>query len=206
MSHYDKTQPGQYSSPAPRPDLPNPGQRKKKMPTWAKILVAILAVPAVLIGGCTAVVIGSGAAETVANSADPSPVISTQSPTVARETPRAPKPVEKAPPSKKAPAMSMGQEQAVGMARSYLRVSVFSRAGLIDQLTSEHGSGFSKKDATYAVDYLKPDWNAQAVKAAKAYLEVSNFSRAGLIEQLESEYGSQFTHAQAVYAATKVGL
>lgn len=104
------------------------------------------------------------------------------------------------------PTMTTSQEQAVGAAQDYLRVSAFSRAALIDQLTSEYGSGFTKKDATFAVDYLKLDWNAQAVKAAKAYLAVSHFSRKGLIEQLESEYGGQFTHAQAVYGATKAGL
>lgn len=104
------------------------------------------------------------------------------------------------------PTMTAAQEQAVGAAQDYLRVSSFSRAGLIDQLTSEYGSAFAKADAVFAVDYLKVDWNAQAVKAAKAYLRVTHFSRAGLIDQLESEYGGQFTHAQAVHGVTKAGL
>lgn len=104
------------------------------------------------------------------------------------------------------PNMTAAQEQAVGSAQDYLRVSSFSRAGLIDQLTSEYGEGFEKADAVFAVDYLKVDWYAQAVKAAKKYLQVSHFSRAGLIKQLESEYGDQFTHAQAVHGVTKAGL
>jgi hypothetical protein len=30
----------------------------------------------------------------------------------------------------------------------------FSRAGLIEQLSSEHGDGFTKAEATYAADKL----------------------------------------------------
>src|SRR5688500_12143373 len=197
-SHYDKNQPGQYSSPDPTPPV------KKKMPLWAKLVLAALAVPVVVVGGCMAVVGGSLAAETVANSgADPAPVISTQTPVV-RETPRAPKPVEQAPtkkPTKTAPAMTMAQEQAIGAAESYLNVSAFSRKGLINQLSSAYGEGFTVADATYAVDHITVDWNEQAAKSAKSYLQVTNFSRKGLIDQLESSSGEGFTHAQAVYGA-----
>ena len=105
-----------------------------------------------------------------------------------------------------APAMTTSQEQAVGAAESYLDLGGFSKAGLIGQLTSEYGDGFSKADAVFAVNYLKPDWNAEAVEAAKSYLEISNFSRKGLIDQLSSEYGDKFTKAQATYAAEQVGL
>jgi hypothetical protein len=66
-------------------------------------------------------------------------------------------------------------------------------------LSSEYGEGFSKADATYAVDALNVDWNEQAAKSAKSYLSHSSFSRQGLIEQLSSEAGEGFTHAQAVY-------
>jgi hypothetical protein len=104
------------------------------------------------------------------------------------------------------PAMTKSQEQAVGAARSYLEFTAFSRKGLIKQLSSEYGEGFSVKDATFAVDYLKVNWNEQAAKAAKKYLEVTHFSRNGLIRQLESEHGEGFTHKQAVYGVTKAGL
>lgn len=109
-------------------------------------------------------------------------------------------------PTKIAPAMTASQEQAIGAAEDYLAFSAFSRKGLIEQLSSEYGSGFSKADATFAVDHIKVNWNEQAAKAAKNYLETSHFSRAGLIQQLESEYGSQFTHKQAVYGVSKAGL
>ena len=77
----------------------------------------------------------------------------------------------------------------------------FSRQGLIDQLTSEYGSQFAIEDATFAVDHIAPDWNAEAVEAAQSYIEtIGGFSRQGLIDQLTSEYGSQFTAAEAEYA------
>ena len=60
----------------------------------------------------------------------------------------------------------------------------FSRKGLIEQLSSEYGYGFSKADAIFAVNHIDVNWNKQAAKAAKDYLDFSAFSRNGLIEQL----------------------
>ncbi|MDP3894336.1 Ltp family lipoprotein, partial [Nocardioides sp.] len=91
-------------------------------------------------------------------------------------------------------------------AEDYLDYSAFSRQGLIDQLSSEYGSGFRVEDAAWAVGQLKVDWREQAVRAAKEYLDYSPFSRQGLIEQLSSPYGSQFTVAEATYAVNKIGL
>lgn len=107
---------------------------------------------------------------------------------------------------KPAPSLTVAQEQAIGSAQSYLAMQGFSRRGLIQQLSSDAGEGFSVKDATFAVDYLKVNWNEQAVRSAKSYLEMQHFSRAGLIHQLESAYGEQFTHKQAVYGVNKAGL
>jgi hypothetical protein len=81
----------------------------------------------------------------------------------------------------------------------------FSQQGLIDQLDSPYGSGYSVNDATVAVDSMNVDWNAQAVLAAENYLQVQPFSCADLINQLDSPYGSQFTVAQATYGATQAG-
>jgi hypothetical protein len=104
------------------------------------------------------------------------------------------------------PERTSSQEQAIGSAESYLELSAFSRRGLIQQLSSDAGEGYSVADATYAVDHITVNWEEQAAKAAKAYLEMTNFSRKGLIEQLESSAGAGFTHAQAVYGVTKAGL
>jgi hypothetical protein len=111
-------------------------------------------------------------------------------------------------PSASTPAVSTSRQQALDSARSYLNDGQgFSRAGLINQLHSQAGEGFSLADATWAADHSGADWNAQAVMSAKSYMnDGQGFSRAGLIEQLTSAYGEQFTLAQATYAVSKAGL
>jgi hypothetical protein len=95
-----------------------------------------------------------------------------------------------------------GQREALQAAKSYLSIGSFSRAGLIHQLTSSYGDGFSRADAVWGVNHARANWNAEAIQAAKSYLSAGSFSRAGLIHQLESPYGDQFTHAQAVYGVS----
>ena len=138
------------------------------------------------------------------NGPTPDPITTpTNKPTAAKTT--APKTTAPKPTATK-PALTRSQEQAIGAAESYLEFSAFSRKGLIRQLSSDAGEGFSVADATFAVDHLKVNWNEQAAKAAKSYLEMSHFSRSGLIRQLESDAGEGFTHKQAVYGVTKAGL
>ena len=90
--------------------------------------------------------------------------------------------------------------QAVKKAADYLRVTSFSRSGLISQLEY---SKFSTEDATYAVDAQNVDWNSQAAKKAASYLKISSFSRQGLIDQL---IYTGFTQSQAEYGVNAVGL
>ena len=104
------------------------------------------------------------------------------------------------------PTLTASQENAIRSAESYLQYMAFSRQGLIDQLSSEYGEKFSVEDATFAVDSLNVDWNAEAVKTAQSYLDTMGFSCQEMIDQLSSEYGSQFTLEQATYGATAVGL
>lgn len=106
------------------------------------------------------------------------------------------------------PSMTAAQAQAVQAAQSYLSDGQgFSYESLLQQLTSSDGSGFSTSDATFAIGYLKPDWDQQAVDAAKNYLsDGQGFSRDSLIQQLTSSDGNGFTEAQAAYAVAKVGL
>lgn len=108
------------------------------------------------------------------------------------------------PAAPKQPEMSSGQRNALDAAKNYLESSGFSKAGLIDQLSSSAGDGYSRSDATFAVKRSGADWNAEAVEAAKNYLESSPMSKTALIEQLSSSAGDQFTEAQARYAANKV--
>jgi hypothetical protein len=117
-------------------------------------------------------------------------------------------PATTAPPAAPAaPAMSASQAQAVTAAQDYLGLgSGFSQYGLTQQLTSSAGSGFPPADATFAITYLHPDWNAQAVEAAQGYMQLGGFSHDSLMQQLTSTSGSGFTYAQAAYAVAKVGL
>ena len=188
----------------PRPQF-QPKPPKKH--TVRNVVIGVVLGGFLLIGGCTALI--GGALSSVDTSAEPSGVATvdngpTPEPVTTptnNYTPTVPpaKPTPKVT-HKPAPPMTAGQEQAVGTAEDYLSGQSFSRKGLIEQLQYE---GFSAKDATFGVDYLKVNWSAQAVAVAKNYLAGQHFSRSGLIEQLEYE---GFTHKQAVYGVTKAGL
>jgi hypothetical protein len=102
--------------------------------------------------------------------------------------------------------VSAEQQNAVRSAQGYLAIGAFSRKGLIEQLSSDAGDGYSLEASTYAVDSLDIDYNEQAAKSAQRYLKNSAFSRRGLIAQLESDAGEGFTHAQAVYGVNEAGL
>jgi hypothetical protein len=83
-------------------------------------------------------------------------------------------------------------------------LSAFSKKGLIEQLSSPVGEGYSKADARFAANNVGADWKAEAVEAAENYLEMTSFSEQGLIEQLSSSAGEGFTVEQARYAVKKV--
>jgi hypothetical protein len=102
-----------------------------------------------------------------------------------------------------APKLTTAQQQALDSAKSYLSDGQgFSRRGLLDQLTSSYGEGFSRRLATWALAHIRVNWNKQAVISAKGYLrDGQGFSYSGLVQQLESPYGNQFTPAQARYGA-----
>lgn len=108
-----------------------------------------------------------------------------------------------------APAQADGltrpQKNAVRSAKQYLSIQGFSRSGLIQQLSSNAGDGYSVADATAAVDSLDVDWNEQAVRSAKQYLSIMGFSCKGLIEQLSSSSGDRYTVSQATHGARQAG-
>ena len=97
------------------------------------------------------------------------------------------------------PELTLGQQNAIDSAESYLSFTAFSRTGLIDQLEFE---GFSTEDATFAVDSLDIDWNEQAALTAEDYLDLMSFSRQSLLDQLLFE---GFTQEQAEYGVSAVG-
>ncbi|EOD6067743.1 Ltp family lipoprotein [Acinetobacter baumannii] len=108
-------------------------------------------------------------------------------------------------PEQSQPGFTVQQMNAIRSAKAYLDFSGFSRKGLIKQLSSEHGEGYSVEDATIAVDSLDVDWNEQAARSAQQYLDFQGFSCKGLIKQLSSPHGEKYTEAQATYGAQKVG-
>jgi hypothetical protein len=102
--------------------------------------------------------------------------------------------------------MTDAQQQAVDAAESYLSEGQgFSDQGLLQQLTSSAGNGFSDSDAEFAINDLNPNWDAQAVDAANGYLsEGQGFSDQGLLQQLTSSAGDGFCEAQAEYAISSL--
>ena len=107
--------------------------------------------------------------------------------------------VEPEAPAVEEPQFSLSQSNALGQAENYLAYTSFSRTGLIEQLEYE---GFDNADATFAVDQLQVDWNAQAALKAQEYLDYTSFSRQGLIDQLVYE---GFSADEANFGATAVG-
>lgn len=172
--------------------------RKKSTPRWMPFvggglgviagLAAIIAIVALVAGGFR-----------LSTSAPPA-----AQPSSAAEQPVDKEPVEASEPAETSesaqPALSLGQEQAIKKAESYLAFTFFSRSGLIEQLKFE---GFEEADAKFAVDYLEVDWNAQAAGKAEQYMDSMSFSKKSLIEQLKFE---GFSQEQAAYGAEAVGF
>lgn len=158
---------------------------KKKVKKMKKIIPLIIIVVAVII-----IVISCAAG---GEEEDKSPASDTSTTTTEEST---------------EPEMTTAQENAYESAKAYIETMAFSRRGLIDQLTSEYGDNYKKKDAVFAVNLLQKNkevnWKDEAVEAAKAYLDTQSFSEEGLVDQLTSEYGDKFTEKQARYAVNKV--
>ena len=106
------------------------------------------------------------------------------------------------------PDMTTAQENAYQSAKNYIDTMAFSKKGLMEQLTSDYGEGYEKKDAKFAINLLEErdevNWKDEAVESAQNYLDTQSFSKDGLYEQLVSDYGEGFTEKQARYAVDKV--
>ena len=89
---------------------------------------------------------------------------------------------------------------ALKSAEDYLNFMPMSKAGLFDQLTSEHGAGYPEDAARYAIDNVKTNWKENALQSAKDYLDFMPMSDNELYNQLVSEHGAQYTHEEAQYA------
>lgn len=91
-------------------------------------------------------------------------------------------------------------KNALKAAESYIQTMPFSKQGLYEQLTSEHGSKFPEDAAQYAIDNLQVDYKEQALKAAKNYMDTMPMSDSELYDQLISEHGEKYTAEEAQYA------
>lgn len=109
------------------------------------------------------------------------------------------------PPDPASAGLTSSQRNALRSANDYLKVSGFSRQGLIDQLSSNYGDQYSVSDATAAVNRLQVDWSEQAARSAENYLKMSGFSCQGLIDQLSSSHGDQYTVEEAKAGARRAG-
>lgn len=94
---------------------------------------------------------------------------------------------------------TLGQQNVLKSAKSYIGYSAFSYLDLVEQLEYE---GYSHEEAVYGADNCGADWNDEALESAMSYIGYSAFSYVDLVEQLEYE---QFTHEQAVYGADNCG-
>lgn len=172
-------------------------------------MAVLVVAPALTRGGGTPATTAPPAAVSTSTSTavKTSTSTTTTQPATTTTTTQAPAPATSsttsAPAVPSAPALSPQQELAVQSAESYLRYTAFSRAGLIRQLSSSAGEGYSVADATAAVDSLNVDWNGEAVRSAESYLKYSAFSCSGLQRQLSSSSGEGFTKEQAAYGAKK---
>ena len=190
----------------------------KRWWAWAAAAVVLIAVIGAATGGnsskkpnttSVALVRGSSATLAPATTTTTPPPTTTIAPpptTTTTTTSQPPPPTTTTvPPAPVGPTLTQQQQSAVEEANQYLSTEAFSQQGLIDQLDSPDGGGYSVNDATVAVDSLTVNWNAEAVQAAKEYLQTQPFSCNDLIQQLDSPDGGEFTVAQATYGATQAG-
>jgi hypothetical protein len=187
--------PWQQQSAMP-PQTPK-GHKRKSWPARHKVLTGLIAFGALVV--IIAVASTSNKPSTTpsvtsaaGNSASPSAALSSAAASSAPSTPAAPA----------SSSMTGAQQQVVDAAQGYLSDGQgFSEQGLLSQLTSSAGNGFSTSDAEFAINYLNPNWSKQAVDAATGYLsEGQGFSEQGLLQQLTADAGDGFTEAQAEYA------
>jgi hypothetical protein len=176
---------------SPAPQLPPKPKHRTR-----RALIAIFGVIGlIIVVSAVSAIVGSGGTPAPVTLPGSGTVTFTPEPTTAPAAPAVPQ-------------FTTAQEQAISSAESYLQSEPgFSKLGLISQLHSKYGEGFSEKLAVFAVSHVKVNWFRQAVYSARNYMQNEpGWSYSGLVDQLHSPYGENFTLRQAEYAAHKVGL
>lgn len=106
-------------------------------------------------------------------------------------------------PKESKPKVPEEYKNALATAEEYNEDQPMSKAGLLDQLTSKDGEGFTQAAGEYAVNHINADWNENALKCAKEYEKTEHLSRADVQDQLSSgvdDGGEGFTPEQVQYA------
>jgi Host cell surface-exposed lipoprotein len=216
--------PGSYAPPTQQFQFePQPPPRQRnwivRHPVWSSIigsfgaLVLIIVVagvatagknpPSKPVGNAGAAASVPAASSSSAPAAQPTtPAAQPTTPAVQHTTQAAAPPPAPAQTTQAPPAMTASEASAVQDAQQYLStVGGFSQSGLIQQLEYDQ---FSAADATFAVNYINPNWNTEAAQDAQNYMNtVGGFSCGSLLQQLEYD---GFTQSQAEYGTNSVGL
>lgn len=96
------------------------------------------------------------------------------------------------------PTITIGQENALDKATSYIEFSDFSQHSLRKQLEFE---GFTSEEIDYALEYVPVDYEQEASDRALAYYTTQSLSKTGVRDQLEFE---GFTSEQIEYAISSL--
>lgn len=100
----------------------------------------------------------------------------------------------------KSSSPTKSQQQAVNMAKSYLKKGPYSRYKLAATLKM---NGVKEEDAIYAARHCGANWNEQAARMAKEYMKYDKYTKQEMIEALEFQ---GFSKSQAEYGAKAAGL
>lgn len=95
--------------------------------------------------------------------------------------------------------VSVGMQNALKTAQSYMRWSSLSKKQLYEQLVYE---GYSDAESRYGSEMVQVNWSEQCAKSAQKYMSWSSFSRKGLIDQLRYE---GYTDSEIAYGLAAVG-
>ncbi len=195
MSNHDSPQIPPASEPGDIPSSSSAPETSKKKSLWTRWwMIAIY------------VVLGIGITSALANGGDDNASPAGSSTPSASEKPKSQtnegekssastKPDQ--PTEKKIPTE---YKSALRSAEVYSETMHMSKAGIYDQLTSEHGEKFTKEAAQYAIDNLKADYKKNALETAKNYQDSMAMSPSAIHDQLTSEHGEKFTKEEADYA------
>ena len=97
------------------------------------------------------------------------------------------------------PELTSTEEQALETAQNRIDREGYGRLALVDTLRYE--DGFSKADATFAVDNVRANWRQEAVERAQARIDGPPYTPTSLIAHVKQE---GFSRDEAAFAVDHV--